>query len=138
MGADLILHVIDASSDEREAQIQSVEEVLGQIGAHDIKRVEVFNKIDLLGEVEKEALSNRHPDAILVSALSGAGIDALVKRIAAVASAHDELISVLVPYSRGDLVSIGEDGTRIDMQIGPAYASMFEAFRVEVQSPIDA
>ncbi len=150
VGADLIVHVIDASSDEREAQIQSVEEVLGQIGAHDIKRVEVFNKIDLLGEVEKEALSNRHPDAILVSALSGAGIDALVKRIAAVASAHDELISVLVPYSRGDLVSIaheralivleehGEDGTRIDMQIGPAYASMFEAFRVEVQSPIDA
>ena len=66
------------------------------------------------------------------------------------ASAHDELISVLVPYSRGDLVSIaheralivleehGEDGTRIDMQAGSAYASMFEAFRVEVQSPIDA
>ena len=116
VGADLILHVIDASSDEREAQIQSVEEVLGQIGAHDIKRVEVFNKIDLLGEVEKEALSNRHPDAILVSALSGAGIDALVKRIAAVASAHDELISVLVPYSRGDLVSIAHERALIVLE----------------------
>lgn len=142
-GADLILHVVDASSSEREAQIQSVEDVLGQIGAQEIKRVEVFNKIDLLDSDEREALANRHPDAVCVSALTGDGMEDLVKRIAAVASAHDELIRVLVPYDRGDLVSTAheraqivfeehcEDGTRIDMQIGKAYASMFEKFRID-------
>lgn len=142
-GADLILHVIDASSPEREAQMRSVEEVLGQIGAQDIKRVEVFNKVDLLDEGGLCALANRHHDAIAVSALTQAGIDDLVRRIAVVASAHDRLVSVLVPYDRGDLVSIaheralivreehGESGTRIDMQIGPAYAPLFDTFLIE-------
>lgn len=142
-GADLILHVIDASSPEREAQMRSVEEVLGQIGAQDIKRVEVFNKVDLLDEGELCALANRHHDAIAVSALTQAGIDDLVRRIAVVASAHDRLVRVLVPYDRGDLVSIaheralivreehGESGTRIDMQIGPAYAPLFDTFLIE-------
>lgn len=141
-GADLILHVIDASSPEREAQMRSVEDVLGQIGAQDIKRVEVFNKIDLLDEEDRMALSHRHPDAVAVSALTGDGIDDLVKRIASVASAHDELLRVLVPYERGDLVSVAHerasivreehdgDGTRIDMLIGPAYAPLFADFLI--------
>ena len=89
------------------------------------------------------ALANRHHDAIAVSALTQAGIDDLVRRIAVVASAHDRLVSVLVPYDRGDLVSIaheralivreehGESGTRIDMQIGPAYAPLFDTFLIE-------
>ena len=47
-GADLILHVVDASSPEYEGQIEAVQEVLDQIGAQDIPRLEVFNKVDLL------------------------------------------------------------------------------------------
>ena len=141
-GADLILHVIDSSSPEREAQMRSVEDVLGQIGAQDVKRVEVFNKIDLLEDVERVALSKRHHDAVAVSALTGDGIDDLVKRIATVASAHDEFVAVLIPYDRGDLVSLAherasivreehdEDGTRIDMLIGPAYLAQYESFRI--------
>ncbi|WP_139653005.1 GTPase HflX [Raoultibacter phocaeensis] len=141
-GADLVLHVIDASSPEREAQIRSVEEVLGQIGAQDIRRVEVFNKIDLLDCDERDALAKRHPDAVAVSALTGDGIDELVQRVSSIASARDELLRVLVPYGRGDLVSIAherasivreehdEDGTRIDMLIAPAYTSMFSEFLV--------
>jgi GTP-binding protein HflX len=46
--ADLLLHVIDAASDERVEQIYQVEEVLSEIGAADVPRLEVFNKIDLL------------------------------------------------------------------------------------------
>ncbi len=139
-GADLVLHVIDASSPEREAQMRSVSDVLGQIGAEGIDRIEVFNKIDLLDEDEREALTKRHPGAVAVSALTGDGIDDLVKRMASAASSRDKLLKVLVPYERGDLVSVAherasivreehdENGTRIDMLISPAYAALFDGF----------
>ena len=141
-GADLILHVIDASSAEREAQRTAVEDVLEQIGAHETPRVEVFNKADLLGEDEARALSARFPNAQVISAATGQGMDGLVERIAQAASERDERLEVLVPYRRGDLVSLAhercrileesheEDGTRITMLAGPAYAALFGDFVV--------
>lgn len=105
-GADLVLHVVDASAEEREAQITAVEEVLGQIGAQDIRRVLVFNKCDLLDAEELDALRARHAQAQFVSAATGEGIEALVEHVARVASASDERLDVLVPYKRGDLVSL--------------------------------
>ncbi|WP_281625385.1 GTPase HflX [Senegalimassilia anaerobia] len=103
-GSDLILHVVDASSDEFEEQIVAVEEVLEQINAQTLPRVLVFNKCDLLTIEQQEALANRY-DALLVSAETGEGIDQLVDRIAHVASAQDTHLDVVVPYQRGDLVS---------------------------------
>ncbi len=73
-GADLVLHVVDASSDEYEAQIAAVEDVLGQIEAQDLLRVLVFNKCDLLDEEHFDALKARHPQAQFVSAATGEGI----------------------------------------------------------------
>ncbi len=142
-GADLVLHVIDASSDEREVQIAAVEEVLGQIGAHDIARVEVFNKCDLLSDEERIALKTRHANAVLVSAATGEGTDDLVARIAQVASAQDEHLDVLIPYSRGNLVSIAherchivseeheEAGTHIAMLAPLSYAGLFRPYARE-------
>lgn len=142
-GADLVLHVVDASSDEREAQIEAVEDVLGQIGAHDVNRVEVFNKCDLLDEEELAALRLRHPQAVLVSAETGEGIDELVARIARVASARDAHLDIVLPYSRGDLVSLAherchivseehrEDGTHLVMLAAPSYAGLFRPFSIE-------
>ena len=141
-GADLILHVIDASSEEREAQQAAVEDVLGQIGAQGIDRIEVYNKVDLLDEAERQALASRYPDAQIVSAETGQGIDGLVGRIARAASSRDERLEVVIPYRRGDLVSVaherchilseehGEDGTRIVMLAAPAYAGTFKQFAV--------
>lgn len=143
VGADLILHVIDASSPEYEAQMKSVEETLQQIGAESIKRIEVFNKIDLLDADEKEALIKRRGDAISVSAKTGEGIDTLIDRIAKVASAFDAHLRVLLPFDRGDLVSIAherchiiseehtEQGTIIEMQANPHYQTLFEKFKTQ-------
>ena len=141
-GADLILYVIDASSEEREAQRAAVEDVLEQIGAQGIDRIEVYNKVDLLDEDERQALASRYPDAQIVSAATGQGIDGLVGRIARAASSRDERLEVVIPYGRGDLVSVaherchilseehGEDGTRIVMLAAPAYAGTFKQFAV--------
>ena len=142
-GADLVLHVVDASSDEYEAQIAAVEDVLGQIHAQDLSRVLVFNKCDLLGEERLGALKARHPQAQFVSAATGEGVGELVEHVARVASAQDEHLDVLIPYNRGDLVSVAherchilsetheEQGTRIVMLAAPSFASMFRPYTVD-------
>ena len=141
-GADLILHVVDASSDEFEDQIVAVNEVLEQIGAHSLPQILVFNKCDLLSE-ERQAQLRTEYGALTVSANTGKGIDELIERIAQMAAAQDEQVDVLIPYQRGDLVSKAherclivneehtEDGTRILMMVPHAFASDFEAFRAE-------
>lgn len=142
-GADLILHVIDASSDERDAQMIAVEDVLGQIGAQDIGRVAVFNKCDLLDEDQISALRMRHPQTQFVSAATGEGVDDLVAHIARVASVRDVHLDVIIPYDRGDLVSIAherchivseayeEGGTHIVMLAAPSYAGLFRPYTVK-------
>jgi len=84
--ADLILHVRDVSHIDSEAQSHDVEKVLGDLGieANDKRLVEVWNKVDLLDEAERLRLTNisaRQPAEsapMLVSAVSGEGIDALL------------------------------------------------------------
>lgn len=142
-GADLVLHVVDASSEEYQGQIDAVDAILGQIGAQDLQRVLVFNKCDLLDQEHREALEARHAQARFVSAETGEGIAGLIDHIARVASAHDDHLCVLLPYHRGDLVSLAherchilsesheEQGTRITMLAAPSFSGMFEPFVCE-------
>lgn len=139
-GADMVLHVIDASSDEYEAHSGAVEDILGQIGAQDIMRVEVFNKSDLLDAEQLDALKARRPQAVCVSSTTGQGIDELIARIARVASARDAHLDIVIPYHRGDLVSLAherchimtesheEAGTHIVMLAAPSYAGLFRPY----------
>ena len=76
--ADLLLHVVDSSAPDREEQIEQVERVLAEIGADEVPVIVVNNKIDLVGlapEVHRDPCDNI--DRVLVSARTGAGIDAL-------------------------------------------------------------
>src|ERR671927_1905206 len=77
--ADLILHVVDASApeDELAAMLAAVDEVLAEIGADDRPRLLVLNKADRIDDERREELRFRHPDGILVSALTGEGLDEL-------------------------------------------------------------
>ncbi|MBI5782028.1 MAG: GTPase HflX [Rhodocyclales bacterium] len=82
--ADLLLHVVDGASEDREAQRATVEAVLAEIGAQDVPRLEVLNKIDLLAEVPAE-LSDECGSIrrVCVSARTGEGLDALRRALAA-------------------------------------------------------
>ena len=141
-GADLILHVVDGSSDELTYQIETVEEILGQIGAERIERIEVFNKKDLVeSEIALKRLVDVHPNAVVISAATGEGVDELVNRISRAAAARDEYVDLVVPYSRGDLVALAhkrchivveehkEDGTHLAMYVPSDCAHMFEGFK---------
>ena len=109
--ADLLLHVVDASHPEAEAQIVAVQEVLAEIGADGRPQQLVLNKIDAVGADVVDALARRielelgqHP--VLVSAVTGAGIDALVERITARLPSQRYRVHGHVPYARQDLIAL--------------------------------
>ncbi len=101
--ADLLLHVLDASVPEHDQATmrKAVEEVLEEIGAGERPRVLVLNKVDLLDQEAREDLRLRHPDAVLVSGVSGEGLSELQKRIERELRHTLRPMELLVPYSHG-------------------------------------
>jgi len=75
--ADLLLHVIDASAEDMEEREAAVESVLREIGAADHPRLPVLNKADLVPPARAAGLRAARPDAVLVSASTGRGLDEL-------------------------------------------------------------
>ncbi len=141
-GADLILHIVDASDPNFKEQIDTVNEVLAQIDADEISRIEVFNKIDLLDEEQLSAYRARFPHVIFTSTLTGEGIDELLKRIGLAAEAHQVLMEVLIPFTKGELVSLAhkrcsilseeytEEGTRMSLRVSPELSAQFDSYRI--------
>jgi GTP-binding protein HflX len=101
--ADLLVHVLDASAPEAQAEIMkhSVEQTLEEIGAGERPRLLVLNKVDLLDEADRDELRLRHPDAVLVSGVSGEGLEELGERIEGELAHTLSPIDLLVPYSAG-------------------------------------
>ena len=104
--ADLVLLVVDVSDPHRELEISAVRSVLEEIGAHEIRCVEVLNKSDLVDEAELREATAMHPDAQVVSALDGSGVRGLLYRIAHEASLGSVSLTVLVPYEKGLLMKM--------------------------------
>jgi GTPase len=101
--ADLVLHVIDGSaSDERlDEQVAAVNTVLAEIGADELPIEHVINKIDAVQSLRRRRLANRFPEALQVSALTGAGLDELRGRIAERFGDRYEPVRLLLPYDEG-------------------------------------
>ena len=76
--ADLLLHVIDAATPDRERQMAAVRAVLAEVGADRVPALDVFNKIDLLDAGERGRIAALYPAALQVSALAGDGRDELI------------------------------------------------------------
>ena len=101
--ADLVLTVVDAAAPEerRLADLGAVDAVLEEIGADDKPRLLILNKADLLDADQHGEALLHHPGAVLVSALTGEGIEALQERVEE--AFEDTLVEVelLIPYSQG-------------------------------------
>jgi GTP-binding protein HflX len=103
--ADLLLHVVDAAHPEAEMQAASVDRVLDEIGAAAMPRLIVLNKADLADPNELIGLRRRFGDAVVVSARTGEGVEALLTAVASRIPADRRLVEALVPYDRTDLVA---------------------------------
>lgn len=109
--ARLLLHVVDGSSDDAEAQIAAVRAVLGEIGAADLPEQLVINKTDLAPRDQLAELRSAHPDAVEVAAATGDGIVPLLTRVGERLRALDRILELTVPISRGDvLAALHRDG----------------------------
>jgi GTP-binding protein HflX len=122
--ADLLAHVLDASAPEAQAEgmQHAVEQTLEEIGAGDRPRVLVLNKVDLLDEQERDELRLRYPGAMLVSGVSGEGLEELGTRFEAELAHLLCPVELLVPYADGgslaELHELAGDLTRKDTPEG--------------------
>lgn len=91
--ADLVLHVVDSSSDYYEVQMRVVEEVLTSLGAIETPRIDVYNKID-------KPESKPRNGGVAISAASGAGIETLLHAIEEALAKTQVKLEVVVPYDK--------------------------------------
>ena len=141
--SDVILHVVDGAHPDPAAQLSTVRDVIGEVGARDLPELVAINKCDLLDDDARLLLRGLVPDAVFVSAKTGEGIDELQNRIAAMLPNPDVELTVIVPYERGDLVSLlhergriidtsyVEAGTRVHAFATPEIATLVEQFAVQ-------
>ncbi|WP_138493461.1 GTPase HflX [Paenibacillus pinistramenti] len=111
--ADLILHVVDASSDNREEQMRVVGDILNELGAGDKPQILLFNKIDLCGPEQLEMLPSSG-SALKISAYND---DDLIRVVAAIQEhLTGETVTFKLPASQGDLIALIHRIGRVEEQ----------------------
>lgn len=143
MAANLILLVVDASDKNASMEIQTVREVLRDIGAAQIRSVVVYNKCDLLSNDELMQLKVEQKGAECISALQKKGLRGLMYRIATEASANEVTLTVCVPYQKGILVRMihercqvlreqySQDGLLATVKANEHMAATLEPYKVK-------
>jgi len=142
--ADLIIHVVDAAAPEDELveMVAAVDEVLEEIGAGAAVRLLALNKADAIDAERRRELGFRHPDALLVSAATGEGLDALRDRIEHEFRPTLQLVELLFPYAEGaPLAELHEladgltreetaEGVRVSARLPATVAARYQRFAV--------
>ena len=129
--ADFLLHVVDVSHPEAEAQIAAVNVVLEELNATDIPMFMAFNKIDnLKNEESLQILKSQYPDAFPISAQRGDGIKELTDALAHRFGERGTNLSFSIPYTEGKVLDLlYKHGTVLNTE----YAA--EAVHVNVRLP---
>ncbi len=134
-GADVVVHVVDAADEDPTGQILAVREVLADVDAASVPELIVFNKTDLASEQVVARLLATEPGSVAVSARTGAGLESLADALHAMLPDPGELVDVVVPYPRGDLVARAHEtgeilqiehtdsGTRLRAHVSPELAT---------------
>ncbi len=139
--ADFLVHVVDSSSPDPEGEIAAVRAVLTEIDALSVPEMLVFNKNDI-DPVSAQRLVDQNEGSVQVSSLTGAGIPEFLQTVADRLRALANVVELLVPYDRGDIVAAvhreGEvvstshetEGIRIRARLASASAGRLDQFVV--------
>src|SRR5918998_2265485 len=140
--ADLLLHVVDGADPDPAGQIRAVRGVLADIGAGDVPEQLVINKADEAPADVLATLRTIYPDAVVVSARTGEGMDRLRAVVESRLPRPAVEVAALVPYERGDLIDrihrSGEllttehtdAGTRLTARVNAALAGELARYAV--------
>lgn len=142
--ADLLLHVVDATHPQAAAQMESVRDILAELEVDHLPTIIALNKMDLIedGDNPIERLKTAEV-AVPISALCGSGIDMLLTAIEASMGQNLESISVLIPWDRGELLSLfhergqvsteehSGEGVFLDGKVPRRLLPFFSQFHVE-------
>ena len=143
--ADLLLHVVDKSHERYESQMETVEQVLGELGVADKPTLTVFNKIDCIGDGDEQeehvraAASQAH--RVAVSAVTGAGMETLKEKILYYSQAEDVTLNLQIPQGEGRLLAqiheqaeilerhYGSDDVHLRVRLDRAWADRWQLER---------
>ena len=104
-GADVIVHVVDGSHVDPFEQIRAVRTVIDEIGAQEVPEIIAINKSDVADQEVLMEILRKEPNSYAISVKTGFGIDALIHAIEKTLPRPKIEVDVVVPYSRGDLIS---------------------------------
>jgi GTP-binding protein HflX len=142
--ANLILHVVDICHPNAIEQAETVTRTLCELQAANIPQLVALNKIDQLPDQEEviEQLA-KYPNSLAISALTGQGLDSLLARIEGILQSSRPILSLLIPYERGDLISILHEqaivyreeyqarGTYLEVYVPKNLEGLMEPYRLE-------
>jgi GTP-binding protein HflX len=114
--ADLLLHVVDVTHINAQSQAKAVYQTLEDIDADHIPVLIALNKIDLLNDADgaRKALEY-FPNSVAISALTGEGIDDLLKSVSGILFEKFVDVSLWLPYKEGALISLFHEQGQVDM-----------------------
>jgi GTP-binding protein HflX len=139
--ADLILHVIDITHRNVREQVETVVQVLEEIGAGHKPMLVALNKVDLLNQPEEaSSIAAQYPNAVAISAMYGNGLDDLVQAIETQLAQHMTWVRVRLPYAETELAALfhrhglitnethGAKGVIIEGKLPPALVGRFDPY----------
>ena len=103
--SDFLIHVLDVSNPDFEKHSATTLDVLGELGAGGKPTLTVFNKVDTASAARIRAARHLAPDAVFVSALTGAGLDGLLDRCRELVASGQNIVELLVPHDRYDAIA---------------------------------
>lgn len=132
LNADLLFVIMDGSAEEMMDQLHTVESVLADLGADEIPRMHIINKIDRIDDQSLLAPALMYDRrAVPVSAKTGDGLDVLMNRLQEHLAHREQVVQILVPHTAGALHSeirasatvrsefYTEDGCLMEVQVSP-------------------
>jgi len=137
--ADLLIHVIDASSNEWEEQVRVVDDMITTLGAGSTPRIEAYNKCDILTADVRQ----RGDIIVEISAKTGQGITYLLKKIEENLSSSKKKVTLRLPYDKAGLVEMIhregavsdarylEDRIELDAVVNPGLYGKIKEFAVK-------
>lgn len=145
--ADILIHVVDASSPEAEQHCTTTEEVLKELGAEEKPRVIVLNKVDALDPAANtfDIRSFAAESVVRTSARTGEGLPELQNRLEALLADRVEAVELLIPHDRYDLLHqlhragcvkrerALPEGTLVHANVPPRQAAQVEAYRLAAE-----